>query len=112
MPYSIINPSAPTETTQYMTQGANYVQLQTQQITSNSNPQGGRQPPSSRYIAKRLLNQRPNVETPPPAFETVFVSNISPSSSNIRAEENRPAQGTNSDPPPPYPGPPPGESSL
>jgi len=112
IPYSIINPSAPTETTQYMAQDASYIQLPTQQIIDSSNPPTARQPPSSSNIAKRLLNQRPNVETPPPAFETVLGSNISPSSSNIRAEENRPAQSANTDPPPPYPGPPPGESSL
>ena len=57
-------------------------------------------------------NQRPIVETPPPAFEALVDSNTFPILSSIRPEVNRQAQSANNDPPPPYPGPPPGESSL
>ena len=110
IPYAIINPSVPTETMQYIHQGANYVQLQ--HIMDTTHSQRATQPPSSSNIANRLLNQRPIVETPPPAFEALVDSNTFPILSSIRPEVNRQAQSANNDPPPPYPGPPPGESSL
>ena len=69
-------------------------------------------PPASNHIAEQLLNQRPNVETPPPAFETVVSFNPSPLSTTRRSAENSPSHKATIDPPPPYPGPPPGESSL
>ena len=110
--YSIINPSVPTDMAQDISQGEDFVQLPAQPISNTLHKPTTRLPPSSNHIAQRLLNQRVNAETPPPAFETAVNFNLSPLSINSRTVENSPSQNFTVDPPPPYPGPPPGESSL
>jgi len=112
IPYSIINPSVPTDMTQDISQGENFVQLPAQPISNTLHRTTTRLPPTSNHIAEQLLKQRANVETPPPAFETAINLNPSPLSNIIRSAETTPSQNTTIDPPPPYPGPPPGESSL
>ena len=109
--YSIINPSVPTNTTTYMSNDENFVHLPKQSSGHDMSTQRSGQPLTSNNVARRLLNQRPTVETPPPAFETVVNVNQLPSSSSSRLGEDAHEQRSN-DPPPPYPGPPPGESSL
>ena len=110
--YSIINPSVPTNTTTYMSNDENFVYLPKQSSGHDMSTQRSGQPLTSNNVARRLLNQRPTVETAPPAFETVINVNQLPSSSSSRLGEDAHAQRRSNDPPPPYPGPPPGESSL
>ena len=112
IPYSIINPRVPTDMGQDISQGEIFVQLTAQPISNNLHKPTTRLPPTSNHIAQRLLNQRANMETPPPAFETAVNINPSPLSNNSRSAQNSPSQNASIDPPPPYPGPPPGESSL
>ena len=112
IPYSIINPSVPTDMAQDISQGENFVQLPAQPISNTLQKPTTRLPPTSNHFAQRLFNQRANVETPPPAFETAVNFNLSPLSNNSRSAENSASQNADIDPPPPYPGPPPGESSL
>ena len=112
IPYSIINPSVPTDNAQDISQRENFVQLPAESISNTLHKQTTRLPSTSNHIARHLINQRVNMETPPPPFETAVNFNPSPSSNVIRSAENTPSQNATIDPPPPYPGPPPGESSL
>ena len=112
LPYSIINPSVPANTAPHMSNDENFVHLPKQSSGHGVSTQRSGQPLTSNNVARRLLNQRPNVETPPPAFETAVNVNQLPSSSNSHSGEDSQVQRDCNDPPPPYPGPPPGESSL
>ena len=112
IPISRVGLSMPTDISQEMSRLENDVQLVADSIANYLYEQRPRLPPASIHIEQRSLNQRPNVETPPPAFETVANFNPSPLSNNSRSAQNSPSQNASIDPPPPYPGPPPGESSL
>ena len=111
IPNSRVSLSMPTDISQEMSRLGNDVQLLADSIENCLQEQRTRLPSASNDIAQLLFNQRSNVETPPPAFETVVNFNPSPLS-NCRSAENSHPQNTTIDPPPPYPGPPTGESSL